>query len=301
MKKNLIMAMGSGYTEKDLAPFFQSLTQIGYKDEVCFITRRQDVSAVSNFSKNINIRIQILPDKKPMKKKRVRKIGKLIDTACVRFPILGRLSEKFREHFAIKNSCAHVARYFFLRNILASYSHTYKNIMLADVRDIIFQKDPFDFNIPPKSISVFLEAEHTRIQSCSKNSWWIKELLGEEALDRIKENFISCSGTTIGSQEEIQRYLEEMTKVLRQNLRCCNRAGIDQGAHNYLVWNKLLPNINVIHNLSGIVLTMHSMKREHWHIYNDGLILIEGGKIPNTVHQYDRYPDATKAILSRYT
>ena len=166
---------------------------------------------------------------------------------------------------------------------------------------MVFQRDPFDFDIQPESIYYFLEAEHTRIQDCEKNSWWITEMLGEEALRRLGPNHISCGGTIIGCPQIMLMHFKITTESIAKNLRCCNRAGIDQAPHHNIVWDKLVPNIHVIPNRAGIVLTMQTMKREHWSISNDGLIVVDGDKIPNTVHQYDRYPDATKAILARYT
>jgi hypothetical protein len=295
------MALGSGYNENELAPFFNSLKQTGYTDDICFITREQDAQAVSNFAKSANIKIHFFHEQKPMRKNRVRKIGKFIDSACARYPILGKVSVNFREKYAIKNSCAHLRRHFFFRDILGSYAQDYQNVMMPNVRDVAFQRDPFDFEIQPESIYYFLEAEHTRIQDCEKNSWWITEMLGEKALQRLGPNHISCGGTIIGCPKNMLMHFKITTESIARNLRCCNRAGIDQAPHHLIVWDRLVPNIHVIPNRSGVVLTMQTTKREHWSITNDGIIVVDGDKIPNTVHQYDRYPDATKAILVRYT
>jgi len=164
MKKNLIMAMGSGYSESDLAPFFNSLNQSGYTDDICFITQEQDAKALSNFSKAGNVKIHLIRDQKPMKKNRVRKIGQFIDSTCARYPVLRKLSVNFREKYAIKNSCAHLRRHFFFRDILSSYAKEYQNVMMTDVRDVVFQRDPFDFEIQPGSIYYFLEAEFVYMQ-----------------------------------------------------------------------------------------------------------------------------------------
>ncbi len=301
MKKNLIMAMGTGYTEKDLAPFFNSLNQSGFQGDICYITREQDAPALSNYSKVGNIKIHLFHELQPMKKKRVRKIGKFIDSTCARLPLLKKPSLKFREKYAFKNACAHLRRHFLIRDILESFAQDYHNVMMTDVRDVVFQRDPFDFDIQPGSIYYFLEAEHTRIQDCEKNSWWITEMLGEEALERLGPNYISCGGTIIGCPKIMLMHFKITTESIAQNLRCCNRAGIDQAPHNLIIWDKLVPNIHVIPNRDGIILTMQTTKREHWSISDDGLIVVDGDKIPNTVHQYDRYPDATKAILARYT
>ena len=292
--------MGSGYTEQDLAPFFNSLIKCHYPGDICYITPEKDAPALSNFSKEANIKIHLFQEQKPMKKNRIRKIGKIIDSTCARFPILGKLSVGMREHYAIKNACPHLRRHFFFRDVLGSMARDYQNVMMTDVRDVIFQQDPFDFDIQPDSMYYFLEAEHTRIQDCEKNSWWITEMLGEEALKRLGPNHISCGGTIIGCPKIMYEHFKITCESIANNLRCCNRAGIDQAPHHLIVWDRLVPNIHVIPNRAGIILTMQTTKREHWSITAEGLILVDGEKIPNTVHQYDRYPDATKAILNRY-
>ena len=292
--------MGSGYSEKDLAPFFHSLSRSGFQGDVCYITREQDAPALSTFSIAGNLKIHLFHELQPMKKKRIRKVGKLIDDACASVPFLQKLSLKFREQYAFKNACAHLRRHFLFRDILETVAQDYQNVMMTDVRDVIFQRDPFDFDIEPESIYYFLEAEHTRIHSCEKNSWWIREMLGEEALQRLGPNYISCGGTIIGCPKIMLMHFKITTESIANNLRVCNRAGIDQAPHHLIVWDRLVPNIHVIPNRVGIVFTMQTTKREHWGISEDGLIVVDGEKIPNTVHQYDRFPDATKAILSRY-
>lgn len=293
--------MGTGYSESDLAPFFNSLTQCGFNGDICYITQEQDAPALSNFLKAGNINLHLFKGQTPMRKNRVRKIGKYIDTLCSRYPFLGKVSVPFREKYAIKNACAHLRRHFLFRDVLNSSAKDYQNVMMTDVRDVIFQRDPFDFDIQPDSIYYFLEAEHTRIQDCEKNSWWITEMLGGKALERLGPNHISCGGTIIGCPKIMLMHFKITTESIAKNLRCCNRAGIDQAPHNLIIWDRLVPNVNAIPNRAGIILTMQTTKREHWSITDDGLIMVDGNKIPNTVHQYDRYPDATKAILARYT
>jgi len=110
--------MGSGYSEKDLAPFFHSLSRSGFQGDVCYITRVQDAPALSNFSIAGNLKIHLFHELQPMKKKRIRKVGKLIDDTCANVPFLQKLSLKFREQYAFKNACAHLRRHFLFRDVL---------------------------------------------------------------------------------------------------------------------------------------------------------------------------------------
>ena len=301
MKKNLILAMGTGYTEKEFAPFFNSLNQSGYTGDLFFIAQEKDANALSNFSRRGNIKIHLFSNQKPMHKATVIKIGRIIDFACIRYPILRKLSVKLREKFAIKNSCVIVQRHFLFRDILNLHADEYQTVMMTDARDVVFQRDPFDFDIQPESINYFLEPEYTRIQDCQTNSKWIRWMLGEDALKRLGPHYISCAGTIIGCTKLMQVHNKILTESLIHNLRNSISGGLDQALHNSIVWDKLVPNSKRIPNRAGIIITMHHMKRAEWTISDDGLIMIAGNKIPNTVHQYDRHPEANKAILSRYT
>jgi hypothetical protein len=77
----------------------------------------------------------------------------------------------------------------------------------------------------------------TRINDQSKNRGWILTARGRHELERIGDNFISCSGTTIGGYDAIQTYLLHMIKSFDESPQCNNVLGCDQGHHNYLLYS----------------------------------------------------------------
>lgn len=90
-------------------------------------------------------------------------------------------------------------------------SHT--NILITDFRDVFFQSNPFTYlpdqwAQPVSQLTVFLEASPQKaIYRCRFNSGWIKGCYGEEALELVKTNPVSCSGTSLGSRDGILLYV----------------------------------------------------------------------------------------------
>ena len=69
-------------------PSFIPSVEVGFQGDVCYITREQDAPALSNFSIAGNQKIHLFHELQPMKKKRIRKVGKLIDNICANVPFL---------------------------------------------------------------------------------------------------------------------------------------------------------------------------------------------------------------------
>jgi hypothetical protein len=165
----------------------------------------------------------------------------------------------------------------------------YKSVMLTDVRDVVIQRDPFTWDGLGCSdcLHVFLE-EGKRIEECPWNSGWVEVIYGKEAFDAIKHNSISCSGVTLGTFKTIYDYVVLM--VTQLNATTVKLGGIDQGVHNYLLWNDLLPQPVAVHdNGHGAVLTMGYMGGEYLqtHMLN-GVLLNKNFEPVPVVHQFDR-------------
>ena len=163
------------------------------------------------------------------------------------------------------------------------------NIMLTDTRDVLFQRDPFDFDIN-NSLCCFLEDKSKSISTCPFNSEWINYMFGKNVLDEIGSNMISCAGVNIGNYRSIMSYLTVMIDYINT---LGNKAYIDQGIHNYIIHKNILGNkvnLRLFENGKGPVLTMQYMKDIDIIFNNDGLIINYDGSIPSVLHQYDRRP-----------
>ena len=103
-------------------------------------------------------------------------------------------------------------RYFLYLNYLKISGRRFERVLLSDVRDVIFQLNPFDYTWPD-GINCTLEDRRVTIGKCPYNSHWIREHLGQKALAEIENKPISCSGTTVADRSEERRVGKECASL----------------------------------------------------------------------------------------
>ena len=156
----------------------------------------------------------------------------------------------------------------------------YDNILIADVRDVFFQKDPFVYeNYGPLN----LFAEELTLEECSINSHIFELSSSAKELKKYSKENILCAGTTIGTTKGIMDYLKKMT--LKLNIKDIL---FDQGYHNYLFYAGKLPGAKKFHNLKGPVLTLAEMGSKNLKYNNKRQVINLDGSVVNILHQYDR-------------
>jgi hypothetical protein len=168
-----------------------------------------------------------------------------------------------------------------------------EEILLTDVRDVLFQADPFER--PVDGLEVFLEEELRTIKREPWNRRWIRGLYGKRVVDLIGDFTVSCSGTVIGPRAKILHYLREMSEAIAWRRRPLGY--LDQGVHNYLLRTGRLGQPNVVRNGYGRVLTLGGMK--DCRLQSDGSILNADNTLPAVLHQYDRQPKVADRLLRR--
>ncbi len=182
-----------------------------------------------------------------------------------------------------------ILRYLFYNAYLKEYGANYDKVLIADTRDVIFQKDPFDYPFK-EGLYCYLEDESERIRDNVYNSAWIRDAFSPADLEEIGDNLISCSGVTIGDVPSFLHYFKAMTEQLyiTQEKGCQ-----DQGVHNYVIYKGLLKDIplHLVKDDKGAVSTISRFKpKTRIYINRKGLVTDSTGRIINIVHQYDRHP-----------
>ena len=169
------------------------------------------------------------------------------------------------------------------QDYLRSTEGKWRNVLLADVRDVVFQADPFDEPLPAP---VVFAAEDAPIGTSGVNHEWLVVRYGKEIADSLSANPIVCAGTTIGSATGIMAYVDAMwTEVAADTYD--HHIDYDQGSHNYIVWH-LKPEWGQVDLEDRIMSTIGMTRPERISIVN-GLIMVDG-KAPPVVHQWDRKP-----------
>lgn len=303
VQKNLILGLGQLMLE-EMMPFLISLSKTSYKGDISLFVDDPSHAMVSVLRQ---YRVNVIP----FRRRRVydalphRALFPVDQTYPYLVDLFGSFSEdkdsaKLWWAEVLHKSPAR-RRYFMYYHYLAARRGEYSNVMLTDVRDVLFQRDPFEFEFGDE-ICCFLEDKRKTIGSCRVNSKWIRGLFGPSVLREMADKRISCSGITIGGSERIVNYLEIMVKYLvRPGLSRQHYGGFgsDQGVHNYVVHHGLVPNLRLFPNESGPVLTMHHMREEDIRFSEDGFLVNREGSIVRVIHQYDRHPRARDELFRK--
>jgi hypothetical protein len=184
-------------------------------------------------------------------------------------------------------------RYEHYREIVTSAGPNVDQVFLTDVRDVFFQRDPFDPAID--GLEVYLEDPSVTLVGEPRNRKWIRDLYGRGELRAIGDQVVSCSGTVAGSRDAILGYLDAMAEEIERHRRPLGSH--DQGVHNHLLRRGLLRSANIVANGHGRVLTMGRVAA--FDRDDEGRVVNADGTVPAVLHQYDRHTSfATELIAS---
>jgi hypothetical protein len=175
-------------------------------------------------------------------------------------------------------------RHFLYRDYLLKHGDGFRHVMITDVRDVVFQKDPFDFDIDGR-IHVAMESTAIPISACDHTGNWLRAGYGDEVFEALKADELSCAGTTIAPVALMKTYLDAMLREIRSMRDAFDC--VDQAAHNKLVHSGRLP-CRKLYNFEGPILTVGT--EVAYQQDRQGKLVNRDGSIINVIHQYDRHP-----------
>jgi len=245
--KTLILGAAYGYRPSDLFPFVISLRR-HYQGDVLFVTGTLDTES-ANFFHQHNIM--------------TRELGNVFPNA--------------RD--------IQLERYRIYKSILAEQFADVDRVLLCDVRDVIFQDDPFKF---PAQAELEFFHEPAQYNKCQCNGGWIKNVFGQERYEQLKNEWIICSGTTMASGVGIMKYLDAMIAEIDRvrSMGVHMFAGIDQPIHASLAYSDAFSDQVKHHNGQGPISTMHHQLSLS--VDRQGQLLDDHGAVVPIVHQWDR-------------
>ena len=186
-----------------------------------------------------------------------------------------------------------VDRYEIYKSVLEDNFAEVDQVLISDIRDVMFQDDPFKLFNGSKQ-EFFMEP--CLFKNCTANAPWIRSVYNNPGLDLVKDEYIICSGTTMGTRVGILEYIDTMITEINR-IRATGRPlypGEDQPIHNYLIYSGMFKEHKKSHNGIGSVTTMH-----HQHqllLDRKGRLLNADGSLTPIIHQWDR-AGACKSIL----
>jgi hypothetical protein len=246
-KKNLIMGLWSRMTFEGLERFIGSLRRTTFHGDICVFVD------------------EVSPET----------VGALLEH--------GIIVER-ADRLASQRMHAQSSRYFSYLDFLARNGASYANVMISDLRDVVFQSDPFEAPLPA---DIVFAQERCLLGESPVNLHWIADAYGAAVAHNLRDCLVSCSGTTFASVCGMLRYLVAMTTELSglADRDVLLARGIDQGIHNYLVRMRPLRDA-WCDPTDSLVATMHYVSDEAIQTTPDG-ILIDGRRVP-VVHQWER-------------
>jgi hypothetical protein len=172
----------------------------------------------------------------------------------------------------------------------------FNQILLTDVRDVIFQRPLFE--TPCDELEFHLE------EPSIGESWFNRRGLelacGRQAFEAFSSKPISCSGTVCGRTIGIFEYLaQKQLLVLGLGETARSTWGVDQGLHNYILYAGLTPAAISKPNFSRVA-TLAFVRGNTLSCDEKGRIINPDGEISEIAHQWDRHRHLTKKICAVY-
>ena len=187
-----------------------------------------------------------------------------------------------------------VDRYYYYRDCLENFTDA-THVLSCDIRDVMFQGDPFKF---PLTADLEFFQEPCLFRNCTANAPWVAGIYGKNGLDLVQDEYVICSGTTMGSYASMKSYYDTMIREI-ERIRSTGRPlfqGEDQPIHNYLIYSKKFSSYNIIPNGQGAITTIHHQQRLSFN--RAGQLLNDDNTPTPIIHQWDR-ADALVKVLEK--
>ena len=271
MKKNLVIGSGKGYSWYTFEPFVRSFVKnVHSADLVLFVDELTDFTV-----------------------SQLEKVGKEIQGGELK---LVPFVTKHMTRYLVNN------RWQIFLDYLEKHDSKYDRVLTCDTRDVVFQKNIFDYFSDQKNFFAYTtEADDIKGSKTGVdlNYTWIEKCFGKDEADRLADKDIICGGTVLASVDEMKIFMKTMVECLPDHV---DFHGVDQVVYQHIIYNKLLPidNIIKIDCWTGAIFTAYI-----FHEYNPvktkgDLILLGDGEIPAVVHQYDRNEELTEMVDKVY-
>jgi hypothetical protein len=182
---------------------------------------------------------------------------------------------------------------------LQQYGERYDEVLISDVRDVVFQAHPFNAMMS-KDCHFFLEGAAKTIGNEPTNILYMQLFLAPAEVEAIAAHRISCCGVLLGGTQAIVAYLERMTARLRAvPLPVRRKIGADTAFHNLIAHvTREVPAVIVENNV--LVATMGIEPAARYLVGADGRIRTRDGHLPAILHQYDRLEDIRAPVEARF-
>lgn len=306
-EKCLILGAAVGYQAKQIAPFIASLRNTAYHGDVALLVDAQLARRLEILSLFDGVTTIVVPQWLPMKHGLLKRKWAMrlfwhpmqwLMQALLRILSWLPLAEKSQRSLKIALGAVLFppteARYLHAYRFLQS--HDYDRVLLCDVRDVLFQEDPFK-HLPQVGLAASIEHRRYTVGSEPYNSYWVRQAYGEDMLRRIADKPVACSGVTYGDAAAIQRYLRMIgDEIFALNAPSARQPGTDQGIHNVLLWTGRYGEFHRLETFDSAIATLGGAEPKELNL-DRGHLFNRDGSVVSVLHQYDRIPGYAECAL----
>lgn len=274
-RKNLVIVLGIGYKHDIIKTFFITLKKQSPKSNLLLFSDNNTILFAKEIIKNsLNvIEIELLSYYPYYPSKH-----------CL-YPINMSLLNMYIPLYIKKNFVYffHTIRFFLSLAFLKVYGHLFDTILLCDIKDIMFQNDPFSYY---KRNGIYLQEEiyinKNGVGINGINYKWIKPYHPSKA---ILVNPIINSGQILGNTKEMLHFLLQFCNFMNST----HIQTAEQGSLNFFIYsNKYKGFYNKYKHGYGYTLLLHlplEKTNDSFTPINNTLYNFDGS-IPSIVHGY---------------
>lgn len=174
--------------------------------------------------------------------------------------------------------------------------------LVTDVRDVVFQSDPFAGATAP--ICYYLEDEPNTLRTNGGgiNLRWMSRVIGRKLADQLGDRGCVCVGTVLGDREQILEFCRLsllLAAIPRAEVVRTFGFGVDQATCNMLAHGRLIAGTAICPNY-GLVATVGRARPEELVLDAEGLVHNPDGSVSAVLHQYDRHPHLLEEVVRRW-
>ena len=290
---DIILGIIDGYEVKEIAPFVLSLRARGYNDDVVIFGNDVPEEA-EEFLIQHKVRLIRFFRLGERASKYARYGFFHMFKYCGKF--FPRLDFPFRRQIIKFIWDCQSSRFFFYEDFLRKNKSRYENVLICDIRDVVFQRHPFTEKISP-GVFLFEEYGEVAISGQQSNYMWINMAFGKHVLSELAEKPVICSGVVLGTCPDMRKFLSDFNAFLCVHWR---RGGFDQAALNYLVYKNRLSYVSVRQFGKGPVINLAIVPTPKIKLGENGEVLCDDNSVCPIIHQYDRHLNLKARVSELY-
>lgn len=274
IRNSIVWGFACGYKWEKINMFVISLRNSGYKGDLVLAISHNYYLLLKHNLQQYNIKAILIENEWPFYSV-VNHIFPINNT------FLKECSLEMRNYGRFKWN---VYRYSVLHCWLLVYGKNYSHFFSLDVRDVVFQGNPFQWNFNDGLYVVDeTRCDNILIKDNNCNLNWIKVY---KNYTNIINNKIINSGTIFGTKNYFIPFISQFYKFIKDNYILTN----EQGTLNYAYYTGYFKKIKFYMNKNqkGVVLTTGLDLYKILKFRKNNKIYNEDGTLPLIVHQYDR-------------